>query len=102
MKKIIIAGAGQMGLAAARIMDPNSAELLGFADNDSNKWTVPDGSCPENPDRVPVFSIQTAGYNNNLLPEYAYRTGIQYGWTGKEIVFASMLNEQWDEIESRS
>jgi len=60
MKKIIIAGAGQMGLAAARIMDPNSAELLGFADNDSNKWTVPDGSCPENPDRVPVFSIQTA------------------------------------------
>lgn len=60
MKKLVIAGAGQMGLAAARILDPNNTELLGFADNDSDKWTMPDGSCPENPEKVPVVSLQTA------------------------------------------
>ena len=60
MKKIIIAGAGQMGRAAARIMDPNSAVLLGFADNDPDKWSLADGSYPENSNKIPVFSIQTA------------------------------------------
>ena len=60
MKKIVIAGAGQMGLAAARLMDPNNAEFLGFADNDPEKWTLPDGSYPEKQDKFPVFSIQTA------------------------------------------
>lgn len=60
MKKIVIAGAGQMGLAAARIMDPNNVELLGFADNDPDKWTLQDGSYPENPNKIPVFSIQAA------------------------------------------
>ena len=49
-----------MGLAATRIMDPNSTELLGFADNDPDKWTLQDGSYPENPKKIPVFSIQTA------------------------------------------
>ena len=61
MRKIIIAGAGQMGRAAARIMDPNSAVLLGFADNDPDKWSLADGSYPENSNKIPVFSIQTAG-----------------------------------------
>ena len=64
MKRIVIAGAGQMGKAAARLMDPNSAEFLGYADNDPEKWTQPDGSMPEHGDfsgvRMPVFSIQTA------------------------------------------
>ena len=63
MKKIVIAGAGQMGMAAARIMDPNNAQLLGFADNDAEKWTLPDGSYPDTittGSRPPVFSIQTA------------------------------------------
>lgn len=30
---------------------------------------------------VNVFSIQTAGYNNVVVPEYSYRTNILYGWT---------------------
>ena len=64
MKKIVIAGAGQMGKAAARLMDPNGVEFLGFADNDPDKWTMQDGSMPEpsrlSPGEIPVFSVQTA------------------------------------------
>ena len=60
MKRIVIAGAGSMGLAAARLLDPNKVEFLGFADNDPGKWAVEDGSYPEAADKDPVFSIQTA------------------------------------------
>lgn len=60
MKKIVIAGAGNMGLAAARLLDPNRVEFLGFADNDPGKWTKEDGSYPDTADKTPVFSIQTA------------------------------------------
>lgn len=51
--------------------------------------------------KVNVFCIQTAGYDNVLVPEYAYRTNIMYGWTGKESLFASEMIKQWDEIENR-
>lgn len=50
--------------------------------------------------KVNVFSIQTAGYDNVVIPEYAYRTNIMYGWTGKEAVFADAMIKQWDEIET--
>lgn len=64
MKKIVIAGAGQMGKAAARLLDPNKVEFLGFADNDSSKWTMGDGSMPDaarlGDGEAPVFSVQTA------------------------------------------
>lgn len=52
--------------------------------------------------KVNVFSIQTAGYDNVVIPEYAYRTNIMYGWTGKEAVFAKAMIDQWDEIENRN
>jgi hypothetical protein len=52
--------------------------------------------------KVNVFSIQTAGYNNVVIPEYAYRTNIMYGWTGNEAVFAKAMIDQWDEIENRN
>ena len=51
--------------------------------------------------KVNVFSIQTAGYDNVVIPEMAYRTAILYGWTGKEIQFATEFIKQWDEIENR-
>lgn len=51
--------------------------------------------------RVNVFSVQTAGYDNNVLPEYTYRTNLMYGWTGRETVFADAVIKQWDAIESR-
>lgn len=50
---------------------------------------------------VNMFSVQTAGYDNNVLPEYAYRTNLMYGWTGKETVFADTMIKQWDEIQHR-
>ncbi len=46
--------------------------------------------------KVNVFCIQTAGYNNVLVPENGYRTAILYGWTGKELVYADMVNNVWD------
>ena len=48
-----------------------------------------------NPD-VNVFSIQTAGYNNVCIPEYAYRTCSLYGWTGRELNFARQMIDLWD------
>lgn len=50
--------------------------------------------------KVNVFSVQTAGYDNVVLPEYAYRTNIMYGWTGKEALFAKTIIDQWNNIES--
>ena len=52
--------------------------------------------------KVNVFSVQTAGYDNVVIPEYAYRTNIMYGWTGNEAVFAKAMIDQWDEIESKN
>lgn len=45
---------------------------------------------------VNMFSVQTAGYNNSVLPEYAYRTSMMSGWTGKEALFAKMLIDIWN------
>lgn len=50
--------------------------------------------------KVNVFCVQTAGYDNVLIPEFTYRGAVLYGWTGKESLFASKLIEQWDEIEN--
>ena len=50
---------------------------------------------------VNVFSVQTAGYTNVLLPEYSYRANALYGWTGKEVLFADVMNKFWDQIDSR-
>ena len=46
---------------------------------------------------VNVFSVQTAGYNNVIVPEYGYRTNLLYGWTGRELVFADAMIRFWDE-----
>jgi len=50
---------------------------------------------------VNVFSIQTAGYNNVVIPEYGYRTNIMYGWTGKELIFADKMIKLWDDVQKR-
>lgn len=52
--------------------------------------------------KVNVFSIQTAGYDNVVIPEYTYRTNIMYGWTGNEAVFAKAMIDHWDAIENRN
>lgn len=49
--------------------------------------------------KVNVYSVQTAGYPNAVIPEYQYRTTLLSGWTGKEAEFAAKLNELWDSID---
>ena len=50
--------------------------------------------------KVNVFSIQTAGYDNNVLPNYSYRVNLLYGWTGKEAVFADFMIREWDQMDA--
>lgn len=49
--------------------------------------------------KVNVFSIQTAGYDNSVLPENEYRTSILTGWTGKEVVYAKEMIDIWDRLD---
>lgn len=49
--------------------------------------------------KVNLFSVQTAGYNNSVLPKYLYRGNLLYGWTGKEVVFAKQIINEWDTLE---
>lgn len=51
--------------------------------------------------RVNVYSCQTAGYDNVLIPEMSYRTSFLYGWTGKEAVYADAMNKFWDDFDNR-
>lgn len=51
--------------------------------------------------KVNVYCVQTAGYNNVLVPEYGYRTNILYGWTGKELQFIDQMNRFWDEKDQK-
>lgn len=50
--------------------------------------------------KVNIYSVQTAGYDNSVLPENEYRTAILTGWTGKEIVYADRLNKVWDAADN--
>jgi hypothetical protein len=51
--------------------------------------------------KVNVYCVQTAGYNNVLVPESGYRTSVLYGWTGKELVYADAINKLWDEFDQK-
>lgn len=51
--------------------------------------------------KVNVFCVQTAGYDNVLIPENGYRTSILYGWTGKELTYADTINKFWDEVDAK-
>lgn len=53
-------------------------------------------------DKVNIYTIQTAGYDNVLVPVNLYRTSILHGWTGKEAVYADAINKIWDEVDSRN
>ena len=52
--------------------------------------------------KVNVFSVQTAGYNNVLIPQMSYRTAMLTGWTGKEILFANEYIDFWNEKDNKS
>lgn len=46
---------------------------------------------------VNVFCIQTAGYNNNVLPENLQRCALITGWTGKETLYAKTMIDIWNQ-----
>jgi hypothetical protein len=46
-----------------------------------------------------VFMVQTAGYNDAIVPQTTYRGAIMAGWTGNEVVYADKLVKLWDEVE---
>jgi len=52
--------------------------------------------------KVNVFSIQTAGYDNVLIPQNSYRCSLLTGWTGKEISYAHQINELFDKLDDRN
>ena len=49
--------------------------------------------------KVNIFSVQTAGYTNVVIPESTYRGAVLYGWTGKELQYADSIIKFWDEKE---
>lgn len=49
--------------------------------------------------RMSCFMIQTAGYNDTIMPQSTYRGAILSGWTGKEVVYADQVLKMWDEID---
>ncbi len=49
--------------------------------------------------KLNTYMVQTAGYNNSILPESTYRGAVLTGWTGNEVVYAKRLSELWDDIE---
>ena len=50
--------------------------------------------------KVNVFSIQTAGYTNILIPQNSYRCSLLTGWTGKEILFAKQMIDLFNKMDN--
>jgi len=50
--------------------------------------------------KLNVFTVQTAGYDNALIPEVLPRTAIMAGWTGNEISYACNMIKIWDQAEA--
>ena len=50
--------------------------------------------------KLNTFMIQTAGYNDSILPQSTYRGAILSGWTGNEVVYADQIIKLWDQIEN--
>jgi hypothetical protein len=50
--------------------------------------------------KVNIFSVQTGGYKNAVIPMMTYRCAILYGWTGKEVLFAKKYIDEWDAVEN--
>lgn len=50
--------------------------------------------------KLNTYMVQTAGYDNTILPEATYRGAILAGWTGNEVVYAKELSRLWNELES--
>ena len=52
--------------------------------------------------KVNVMTVQTAGYNNVVIPENIYRGIVTAGWTGKETTLLYETTKIWDEAEKNA
>jgi hypothetical protein len=50
--------------------------------------------------KINIFTVQTAGYDNSLVPEVLNRTAILSGWTGNEVAYATDMVKVWDQMEN--
>lgn len=48
--------------------------------------------------RINVFTVQTAGYNDSILPQSCKRHDFLSGWTGREGVFAKNKIDLWNRL----
>lgn len=49
-----------------------------------------------------VMCVQTAGYDNMVVPQMSYRTALCTGWTGKEASFLDAYAKEWDAVENKN
>lgn len=80
----------------------NSRGVEGFHDDHINVFKLVQEYRKKVNPKVNVFSVQTAGYGDNVLPANARRISLLSGWTGKEAVYAQEMIRQWDDIENRN
>ena len=52
--------------------------------------------------KVNVMTVQTAGYDNVVIPENIYRGLVTAGWTGKETTLLYETTKIWDEAEKNA
>jgi hypothetical protein len=52
--------------------------------------------------KVNVVSVQTAGYDDVVVPEYGYRTTLLTGWTGREATFIDAASKLWDAFDTEA
>ena len=50
--------------------------------------------------KMSCFTVQTAGYNDSIMPENLYRGAILAGWTGREVLYADKVLKLWDEVDA--
>ena len=48
------------------------------------------------------MTVQTAGYDNVVIPENIYRGIVTAGWTGKETTLLYETTKIWDEAEKNA
>ena len=78
------------GISRSRYSNINYIDLLRLLD-DYRKRINPKMSC---------FTVQTAGYNDSIMPENLYRGAILAGWTGREVLYADKVLKLWDEVDA--
>lgn len=78
------------GISRSRYSNINYIDLLRLLE-DYRKRINPKMSC---------FTVQTAGYNDSIMPENLYRGAILAGWTGREVLYADKVLKLWDEVDA--